>query len=77
MAFNSIRSLCTATTRVQLLYAATMFNIQEQSTSIEYQLADIFTKPLPRERFNFLLEKLGMRSMSPETLKRLTEETNE
>ncbi|GJT98540.1 copia protein [Tanacetum coccineum] len=44
---------------------------------IEYQLADIFTKPLPRERFNFLIEKLGMRSMSPETLKRLTEETDE
>ncbi|GJX50784.1 hypothetical protein Tco_0277629 [Tanacetum coccineum] len=34
----------------------------------EYQLADIFTKPLPRERFNFLIKKLGMRSMSPETL---------
>ncbi|GJZ06637.1 retrovirus-related pol polyprotein from transposon TNT 1-94 [Tanacetum coccineum] len=43
----------------------------------EYQLADIFTKPLPRERFNFLIEKLGMRSMSPETLKRLTEEEDE
>ncbi|GJW62319.1 hypothetical protein Tco_0111654 [Tanacetum coccineum] len=42
----------------------------------EYQLADIFTKPLPRERFNFLIEKLGMRSMSPETLKRLAEETD-
>nr|GEZ85241.1 retrovirus-related Pol polyprotein from transposon TNT 1-94 [Tanacetum cinerariifolium] len=24
----------------------------------EYQLADIFTKPLPRERFNFLIENL-------------------
>ncbi|GJZ94190.1 retrovirus-related pol polyprotein from transposon TNT 1-94 [Tanacetum coccineum] len=24
----------------------------------EYQLADIFTKPLPRKRFNFLIEKL-------------------
>ncbi|GKD05693.1 hypothetical protein Tco_1180667 [Tanacetum coccineum] len=42
----------------------------------KYQLADIFTKPLPRERFNFLIEKLGMRSMSPETLKRLAEETD-
>ncbi|GKA33747.1 putative ribonuclease H-like domain-containing protein [Tanacetum coccineum] len=30
----------------------------------EYQLADIFTKPLPRERFNFLIDKLGMKSMS-------------
>ncbi|GJY07446.1 hypothetical protein Tco_0374500 [Tanacetum coccineum] len=45
----------------------------------EYQLADIFTKLLPRERFNFLIEKLGMsmRSMSPETLKCLTEEEDE
>ncbi|GKB97850.1 hypothetical protein Tco_0983987, partial [Tanacetum coccineum] len=43
----------------------------------EYELADIFTKPLPRERFNFLIVKLGMRSMSPETLKHLTEEEDE
>ncbi|GKF50008.1 hypothetical protein Tco_0143259 [Tanacetum coccineum] len=43
----------------------------------EYQLADIFTKPLPQERFNFLIDKLGMRSMSPETLKSLAEETDE
>ncbi|GJX89952.1 hypothetical protein Tco_0343278 [Tanacetum coccineum] len=43
----------------------------------EYQLTDIFTKPLPRERFNFLIEKLGMKSMSPEMLKRLAEETDE
>ncbi|GJX35667.1 hypothetical protein Tco_0247224 [Tanacetum coccineum] len=34
----------------------------------KYQLADILTKPLPRERFNFLVEKLGMRSISPKTL---------
>nr|GEZ08305.1 retrotransposon protein, putative, unclassified [Tanacetum cinerariifolium] len=43
----------------------------------EYQLADIFTKPLPRERFNFLIEKLGIKSMSPDTLKHLAEEIDE
>ncbi|GKD11075.1 retrovirus-related pol polyprotein from transposon TNT 1-94 [Tanacetum coccineum] len=43
----------------------------------EYQLAGIFSKPLPRERFNFLIDKLGMKSMSPETLKCLVEETDE
>ncbi|GKB85645.1 hypothetical protein Tco_0957917 [Tanacetum coccineum] len=43
----------------------------------EYQLADIFTKPLPRERFNFLIKKLGMKNMSLETLKHLAEETEE
>ncbi|GKD37677.1 retrovirus-related pol polyprotein from transposon TNT 1-94 [Tanacetum coccineum] len=37
----------------------------------EYQLADIFTKALPRKRFEFLINKLGMKSMSPETLKSL------
>ncbi|GKC61103.1 retrovirus-related pol polyprotein from transposon TNT 1-94 [Tanacetum coccineum] len=43
----------------------------------EYQLADIFTKPFPRERFNFLIKNLGMRSMSSKMLKRLAEETDE
>ncbi|GJV47545.1 retrovirus-related pol polyprotein from transposon TNT 1-94 [Tanacetum coccineum] len=38
-----------------------------------YQLSDIFTKALPRERLEFLLPRLGMKSMSPETLKRLQE----
>nr|GEU59016.1 retrotransposon protein, putative, unclassified [Tanacetum cinerariifolium] len=37
--------------------------------TMDYQLADIFTKALPRERFEFLLPRLGMKSMSPETLK--------
>ncbi|GJS58258.1 hypothetical protein Tco_0653042 [Tanacetum coccineum] len=39
----------------------------------DYQLADIFTKALPRERFKFLLQRLGMKSMSLETLKCLQE----
>nr|GEW92088.1 retrovirus-related Pol polyprotein from transposon TNT 1-94 [Tanacetum cinerariifolium] len=43
----------------------------------EYQLADIFTKPLPRERFYFLIERLEMKSMSLDTLKHLAEETDE
>nr|GEU32385.1 retrovirus-related Pol polyprotein from transposon TNT 1-94 [Tanacetum cinerariifolium] len=43
----------------------------------EYQLAEIFTKSLPRERFNFLIEKLDMRNMSLETLKYLVKETDE
>ncbi|GJY69094.1 retrovirus-related pol polyprotein from transposon TNT 1-94 [Tanacetum coccineum] len=43
----------------------------------EYQLVDIFTKALPQERFNFLIEKLGMQSMSLETLKGLAEEEEE
>ncbi|GKD02085.1 retrovirus-related pol polyprotein from transposon TNT 1-94 [Tanacetum coccineum] len=39
----------------------------------DYQIADIFTKALPRERFEFLLPRLGMKIMTPKTLKRLQE----
>nr|GFB98550.1 copia protein [Tanacetum cinerariifolium] len=34
----------------------------------KYQLADLFTKALGRERIEFLTNKLGMRSFTPETL---------
>ncbi|GKC36545.1 hypothetical protein Tco_1048929 [Tanacetum coccineum] len=37
----------------------------------EYQLPNIFTEALPRERFEFILPRLGIKSMKPETLKRL------
>ncbi|GJX74891.1 hypothetical protein Tco_0313486 [Tanacetum coccineum] len=42
-----------------------------------YQLADILTKALPRERFEFLLPRLGMKSLTPATLKRLQEGKDE
>ncbi|GKA07765.1 retrovirus-related pol polyprotein from transposon TNT 1-94 [Tanacetum coccineum] len=37
----------------------------------EYQLADLFTKALPKERFEFLVHKIGMRCMTPLQLERL------
>ncbi|GKF04090.1 hypothetical protein Tco_0034758, partial [Tanacetum coccineum] len=43
----------------------------------EYQLADIYTKALARERIEFLINKLGMRSFTPETLKHLADEVDE
>ncbi|GJR84198.1 retrovirus-related pol polyprotein from transposon TNT 1-94, partial [Tanacetum coccineum] len=42
-----------------------------------YQLADIFTKALGRERIEFLINKLGMQSFTPETLKQLADEVDE
>ncbi|GJS47857.1 retrovirus-related pol polyprotein from transposon TNT 1-94 [Tanacetum coccineum] len=48
-----------------------------RSTSRKYQLADIFTKALGRERIAFLTDKLGMKTMSPETLKKLADEAEE
>ncbi|GJU54590.1 retrovirus-related pol polyprotein from transposon TNT 1-94 [Tanacetum coccineum] len=43
----------------------------------EYQLGDIFTKALCRERIEFLINKLGMQSFTPETLKLLADEAEE
>nr|GEV20793.1 Gag-Pol polyprotein [Tanacetum cinerariifolium] len=43
----------------------------------EYQLADLFTKALGRDRIGFLINKLGMRSFTPENLKQLTDEVDE
>nr|GFA27381.1 retrotransposon protein, putative, unclassified [Tanacetum cinerariifolium] len=43
----------------------------------EYQLADLFTKALSRDRIEFLTNKLGMRSFTPETLKNLMNEDDE
>nr|GEU33979.1 putative ribonuclease H-like domain-containing protein [Tanacetum cinerariifolium] len=43
----------------------------------EYQLANIFTKAFCRERIEFLINKLGMQSFTPETLKQLADEAEE
>ncbi|GKF19830.1 hypothetical protein Tco_0068468 [Tanacetum coccineum] len=43
----------------------------------KYQLADIFTKALGRERIEFLINKLGLRSFKPDTLKQLADEVDE
>ncbi|GJW38806.1 hypothetical protein Tco_0064651 [Tanacetum coccineum] len=39
--------------------------------------ADIFTKALPRERFEFILSRLSMKGMKPETLKCLQDDKDE
>ncbi|GJW45302.1 hypothetical protein Tco_0074101, partial [Tanacetum coccineum] len=38
----------------------------------EYQLANLFTKALPRKRFEYLVHIIGMRCMIPTQLERLT-----
>ncbi|GJV47920.1 integrase, catalytic region, zinc finger, CCHC-type containing protein [Tanacetum coccineum] len=42
-----------------------------------YQLADIFTKALARERFEFLINHLGMQGITPKVLKLLAESDEE
>nr|GEW00612.1 hypothetical protein [Tanacetum cinerariifolium] len=41
----------------------------------EYQLADLFTKALPEDRFKYLVKRLGMRCLTPEELEVLANES--
>nr|GFB61152.1 copia protein [Tanacetum cinerariifolium] len=40
----------------------------------EYQLADLFTKALPKERFKYLVRRLGLRCLTPAELEALANE---
>ncbi|GKA06396.1 retrovirus-related pol polyprotein from transposon TNT 1-94 [Tanacetum coccineum] len=44
-------------------------------TRTEYQLADMFTKALPEDRFKYLVRRIGMRCLTPADLEVLTNET--
>nr|GEV43752.1 retrovirus-related Pol polyprotein from transposon TNT 1-94 [Tanacetum cinerariifolium] len=41
----------------------------------KYQLADLFTKALPKERFKYLVRRLGMRCLTPVELEALANES--
>ncbi|GKC64264.1 retrovirus-related pol polyprotein from transposon TNT 1-94 [Tanacetum coccineum] len=41
----------------------------------EYQLADMFTKALPEDRFQYLVRRIGMRCLTPAELEVLTKES--
>ncbi|GKA61187.1 hypothetical protein Tco_0760594 [Tanacetum coccineum] len=46
----------------------------ESKSSTEYQLADMFTKALPEDRFKYLVRRIGMRCLTPTELEVLTNE---
>ncbi|GKE44718.1 hypothetical protein Tco_1472002 [Tanacetum coccineum] len=41
----------------------------------EYQLADIFTKAIPEDRFQYLVRRIGMRCLTPAELEVLANES--
>nr|GEX10268.1 hypothetical protein [Tanacetum cinerariifolium] len=51
--------------------------IEHYFVNTEYQLIDLFTKALGRDRIEFLINKLGMRSFTLKTIKQLTDEVAE
>nr|GEV72712.1 hypothetical protein [Tanacetum cinerariifolium] len=51
----------------------TSMSLAEAET--EYQLADLFTKSLPEDRFKYLVRRLGMRCLTPYELEVLANES--
>nr|GEW53176.1 integrase, catalytic region, zinc finger, CCHC-type, peptidase aspartic, catalytic [Tanacetum cinerariifolium] len=49
--------------------------IQFLGDKTEYQLADMFTKALPEDRFKYLVRRIGMRCLTPAELEVLEKET--
>nr|GFC02330.1 retrovirus-related Pol polyprotein from transposon TNT 1-94 [Tanacetum cinerariifolium] len=49
--------------------------VEQFFVGTEYQLADLFTKSLPVERFQYLVRRLGMRCLTPAELEALAKES--
>ncbi|GKF03075.1 hypothetical protein Tco_0029998 [Tanacetum coccineum] len=60
-----------------LMYCNSKKHVEKGAVEIyfigtEYQLADLFTKELPKERFEYLVHRIGMRCMTSTQLESLT-----
>nr|GEV31039.1 retrovirus-related Pol polyprotein from transposon TNT 1-94 [Tanacetum cinerariifolium] len=55
-------------------HKSTSGGIQFLGDKTEYQLADMFTKALPEDRFKYLVRRIGMRCLTPAELKVLANE---
>nr|GEX86163.1 copia protein [Tanacetum cinerariifolium] len=68
--FDKIPIYCDSKTAI-----AISCNPVQHSHGTEYQLADLFTKALPVERFQYLVRRLGMRCLTPAELEALANES--
>nr|GEZ84545.1 retrovirus-related Pol polyprotein from transposon TNT 1-94 [Tanacetum cinerariifolium] len=52
-----------------------LYGLKQAPRVTEYQLADMFTKALPEDRFKYLVRKIGMRCLTPAELEVLAKES--
>nr|GEW93081.1 integrase, catalytic region, zinc finger, CCHC-type, peptidase aspartic, catalytic [Tanacetum cinerariifolium] len=64
---------CTAMSSAEAEYVALSASYAQVIT--EYQLADMFTKALPEDRFKYLVRRIGMRWLTPAELEVLAKES--
>nr|GEV90193.1 retrovirus-related Pol polyprotein from transposon TNT 1-94 [Tanacetum cinerariifolium] len=74
---------CTAMSSAEAKYVALSASIAQVENGIielyfvrtEYQLADMFTKALPEDRFKYLVKRIGIRCLTPAELEVLAKES--
>ncbi|GJR71732.1 hypothetical protein Tco_0084097 [Tanacetum coccineum] len=76
VSWSSKKQDCTALSTAEVEYVSLSEHVEKGTIELyfvktDYQLADLFTKALPVDRFNYLVRRLGMRSLSPRELDRL------
>ncbi|GJX70192.1 hypothetical protein Tco_0307363 [Tanacetum coccineum] len=52
-----------------------LYGLKQAPRATEYQLADMFTKALSEDRFQYLVRRIGMRCLTPAELEVLTNES--
>ncbi|GKB40580.1 hypothetical protein Tco_0885522 [Tanacetum coccineum] len=75
---------CTAMSSTEAEYVALSTSYAQVENGIielyfvktEYQLADMFTKALPKDRFQYLVRRIGMRCLTPAELEVLANESS-
>nr|GEU50859.1 integrase, catalytic region, zinc finger, CCHC-type, peptidase aspartic, catalytic [Tanacetum cinerariifolium] len=73
VSWMSKKQNCTAMSSAEAAYVVLSTSCAQVIT--EYQLADMFTKALPEDRFKYLVKRIGMRCLAPAELEVLTKES--
>nr|GFA97270.1 retrovirus-related Pol polyprotein from transposon TNT 1-94 [Tanacetum cinerariifolium] len=73
VSWMSKKQNCTATSSAEAEYVALSARCAQVIT--EYQLADMFTKALPEDRFKYRVRRIGMRCLTPTELEVLAKES--
>nr|GEY29631.1 Gag-Pol polyprotein [Tanacetum cinerariifolium] len=73
VSWMSKKQNCTAMSSAEAEYVALSASCAQVIT--EYQLANMFTKALPEDRFKYLVKRIGMRCLTPAKLEVLAKES--
>nr|GEV08608.1 retrovirus-related Pol polyprotein from transposon TNT 1-94 [Tanacetum cinerariifolium] len=81
--YVALSASCAQHSRTKHIHTRYYFIIEQVKNGIielyivrtEYQLADMFSKALPKDRFKYLVRRIGMRCLTPAELKVLAKES--